>query len=149
MNSAEATILSASIGKVLVGACRADYLIDGVPNDEDAGPLQLEFADGSKTVLSLVPDGENVTAETTALQFSPETWFRIELSSEDSWAHLINQTVTGCDEWIWDREIRTGWRIWFDDQSLCYINAGDYAKIEINSQPRWPTSGCEWRVIEN
>jgi hypothetical protein len=147
MQDAATQIVSATIGKTLIAACRADYLIDGVPNDEELGPLELEFNDGSTVVLSLVHNGIDVTSDSTPLIFSSDTWFRIDLTGEEEFQRIIGLKVTRCDQWIWDGEARTGWRFWFDEQTLCYLNAGDDAKIEINTSPLFPAIGCHWQVI--
>ena len=139
------------IGKQLASACHADYMIDGIPDSNDFGPLQLEFTDQSCLVFELVPDGQSVCVDTAQLRFPDPTtgdyvWHRLELNS-DAWKTLMLTPLTSIDEWKWEDDVRVGFCLHFGDHWLCYWNAGDDAHCCVDDMPTWPTGRCRWQTI--
>jgi len=144
-------MLSNTIGKALAAACHADYMIDGRVDSDDFGPLQLEFADQTVLVFSVSAAGQGVEIDTVPLVFHErrddfDAWKRLQLA-DGKWTPLLSARITAIDEWIWGNDVTVGWRLWFDNNWLCYWNAGDDAKCGVDEIPTWPGGDCSWRSL--
>src|SRR5438309_1940091 len=93
----EHAILSNTIGRVLRRISRADYFIDGKPNENHVGPLELEFERGYYLSFDLLSDGQ-IRVEAAPLTF-PEpqegflTWKRVVLSDRSPWSVMVGRAV--------------------------------------------------------
>ena len=131
--------------KTLTGICRFDLMIDGTENDEDAGPVQLTFKDGTILGMELVPDGESVRYSWKDQQttFKEPGWIRLDLSERVPFGPLCGQQICSNDILLFGNHFEKkadmvvaayGFRF-KDGQSLVYYNAGDFAKIYVNEMP--------------
>ncbi len=132
--------------KVISFISRGDLLIDGVENNEDMGPLEIEFSDGSVMTISLVSDGESV--EYSISQHKSEKilcqnceWERVVLSYEQPFSQAVGMRVLGTNTLLFgtnDDEdfVIAGYRLKLENNNiLVYYNAGDFAKIYWNDVP--------------
>lgn len=138
--------LSALIGARLVGIFRGDLHIDGKLNEEDLGPLELQFEDGRTLQTWLADDGQSL--EVNLFPSAPPDlngqggpWPRIDLSLHAPYLSLLRQEVAAvrylCFGVRGERtEALAGLEFHFrSGMSLTYFNAGDFAKIYVNERP--------------
>lgn len=118
--------------------------MDGKENEEDAGPIQLIFTDGTVLEIDLVPDGESVEYKWKIKEEEKESgWFKIDLTDKKPFIQLRDMKILDYDELLfgtiegWQESIViAGIGFQFENgMSLIYYNAGDFAKVYINEMP--------------
>jgi hypothetical protein len=137
------------LNKTLTKISRFDFLIDGIENDEDAGPVQLEFNDETVLEIELVPDGESVDfswkkKRTTEEEDEKTDWIRIDLTNREPFNLLRGNKIIGADDLLFgtieekkEAMVIAGYGIQFDNgHTLVYYNAGDFAKIYVDEMPK-------------
>ncbi len=134
--------------KILERISRFDFLIDGKENEEDAGPVQLEFTDGTVLEMELASDGESVEFTWKDKSIVEEEnkeadWFRIDLTEKEPFNQLrakkvmfVDYLLFGAIEDSKEDMVVAGLGFCLEDGlSLVYYNAGDFAKVYLNEMP--------------
>jgi len=135
-----------AIGKTIKSIARGDMLIDGVENDEDLGPLEVGFTDGSFLQVELIADGESVAFawrdhQPRSLSAENTEWQRISLHTSPPFNLIVGQVVTSVDLLVFGAageppDVIAGVGIYTDQNlSIVYYNAGDFAKIYFDADP--------------
>ena len=134
------------INREILSISRGDLLIDGIENDEDMGPLEIEFADGSVVIISLVSDGESIEynfspSKSNRLLVQDSEWERVILSDKHPYSYAKSRCVSHTNALLFSTEydkkpVIAGYRLKLEDgNSIVYYNAGDFAKIYWNDIP--------------
>ena len=150
--------LRKAVGKSISAVNRGDFLIDGAPNDDDLGPLELVFDDGSALHLSLVSDGESIRFDwhespPTHLVAQNSEWERVYLSQAPPYSHAIGGLIATVDLVLFgvvgqaERVVAGCVFRLSTNHHLVYYNAGDFAKIYIDEMPPCLGAEFELRVI--
>ena len=138
--------ITLAIGKTIMTIVRGDMLIDGTENDEDLGPLEIGFTDGSFLQIELIGDGESVTYawrdhRPPVLSAESCEWERIDLHTAPPFNELVGQRVTTVDILLFGisgeaSRVIAGVGIYTDqNRSIVYYNGGDFAKIFLGGDP--------------
>ena len=134
------------IGKTVSSISRGDLLLNGQQNEEDLGPLEIVFTDGSSLTMALVSDGESVCSEFTERQpnklFAQNTEFqRVTLTNKEPFAKAVNSKVASIDILLFSSQrdsvdVVAGYRVNLENgHTIVYYNSGDFAKIYWDSLP--------------
>ena len=134
------------VGKRIKQISRGDFLIDGIPNDDDMGPLEIAFEDGTAVQTSLISDGESVTFKLydgtpPSLKDQNSEWRRVVLSNVPPYNAALGVAIITVEALLFGIDRRrkravAGYIFALSNgHYLYYYNAGDYAKIYFDSFP--------------
>ena len=139
-----------AVGKRLRRLANVQYYLNGEPETDDYGDVELTFADGGAVTLYVLPDGESVGAwEDLAEVPDPVMtadhytyrWIKEDLSGKRDVADLTGHRLVAAEA-MFDRHdgssrrILAGWRLTFDTgDSLVFFNEDDDAKLVVNQTP--------------
>ncbi|MCF6314443.1 MAG: hypothetical protein L3J39_18485 [Verrucomicrobiales bacterium] len=128
------------IGKCISGITRGDFMLDGKVNDEDFGPLQLEFGDGSALAVFLMPDGESVAFTELkkpkgTIHDEATAWPCVDLGNGSPFSKAIGLSIESVQSLIFGMRGQNDWVICgyvfrlSGGHMISYYNEGDFAKI--------------------
>ncbi len=140
-----ASIINSIIGKTILSIARGDMLIDGMENEDDHGPLEFQFTDGTVLTLELISDGESVKYTITKrlpskLIGQGSEWNRIVITDSNPFLRAIGSKIAETDNLLFSangsNSTISGYGIKLKNKNfIIYYNAGDFAKIYWNSLP--------------
>jgi len=134
------------VSKVITEINRGDLLIDNEENEDDQGPLEIVFQDGSVLILSLESDGEKIkykshnTAE-KSLVAQNTTWERVPLTERAPFSSAIGESIIRVSPILLGVHDENAFSLAginlhiSSGDILTYYNAGDFAKIYWNKSP--------------
>jgi hypothetical protein len=129
--------IESSIGKIAIGFSRADFMLGGVEDEVNFGPLQIKFSDGYCLTLDECGDAESISGSNNPIDFGTseekEYWKEIRLNSISNFSEFVNCKIVQVrflKDSLEGQESTRGCSLYFDNgKFITYFNYYDDSKV--------------------